>query len=299
LIGRTFPAILERTEAVEEKSLVASNNYSLNQEIVLSDKLAVAALLLVLIFQSSSFAQSIPLPKTDSSSTSQTWAYIGVGGAVLLTAVLFHYDQQIYDHLYSWKMSNPAVKNISPVITNLGDGTFSIGMFGGFVGYGLMFKNAKACEVGKVGLESFLLTGVTVQLFKNLCGRERPSAATRSGGFWHGPLSYAREPKGGKGISSFDAFPSGHTTTVFAAATTISDFYTESWVSYTCYSLASLTAISRITERTHWMSDCFVGALIGYFGTKVVEKWNYGSGSITILPQVDEYQYGLLCSVKF
>jgi membrane-associated phospholipid phosphatase len=108
-----------------------------------------------------------------------------------------------------------------------------------------------------------------------------------------------REPKGGRGISSFDAFPSGHTVTIFAAATTISDFYTEPWVSYTCYSLASLTAISRITESTHWMSDCFVGAIIGYYGTKLVEKWNYGSGDITLLPQADEHQYGLLLSVKF
>jgi membrane-associated phospholipid phosphatase len=265
----------------------------------LPGRISVIAVLLVLYLAPSIFAQSALLPMADSSCSPQTWVYIGVGSAVLLTAVMFQYDQQIYDDLYRWKMSNPAVKKISPVITNLGDGKFSIGLFGGFVGYGLIFKDAKTCEVGKIGLESFLLTGVTVQLLKHLCGRERPSAATRDGGFWHGPFSYLREPKGGKGISSFDAFPSGHTTTVFAAATTISDFYTEPWVSYTCYSLASITAISRITESTHWMSDCFIGAIIGYYGTKLVEKWNYSSGDITLLPQADEHQYGLLLSVKF
>lgn len=52
-------------------------------------------------------------------------------------------------------------------------------------------------------------------------------------------------------------------------------------------------------ESTHWLSDCFVGALIGHYGTKLVEKLNYGSGSITLLPQADEHQYGLLLSVKF
>lgn len=121
--------------------------------------------------------------------------YIGIGGAVLLTAVMFQYDQQIYDDLYSWKMNNPAIKKVSPIITDLGDGSVSMGLFGGFVGYGLIFKDKKAFEVGKIGLESFLLTGVTVQLFKHLCGRERPSAATRDGGFWHGPFSYIRERK--------------------------------------------------------------------------------------------------------
>jgi membrane-associated phospholipid phosphatase len=213
---------------------------------------------------------------------------------------MFHYDQQIYDNLYSWKMNNKIVKDVSPVITNLGDGKFSIGLFGGFVGYGLIFKDAKACEVGKIGLESFLLTGVTVQLLKNLCGRERPSDATRPGGFWNGPFVYLdKHKRGNRGLAAFDSFPSGHTATVFAAATTILDFYTEPWVSYTCYSLATITAISRITESTHWISDCFVGAIIGYYGTKLVEKWNNGSGNITLLPHADEHQYGLLLSVKF
>jgi membrane-associated phospholipid phosphatase len=266
----------------------------------LSGRIFVIAVLLVLNLASSTFAQSTTPPMADSSCSSQTWVYFGVGGTVLLTAVMFHYDQKIYDDLYKWKMHNPAVKNISPLITNLGDGTFSIGLFGGFVGCGLIFKDAKACEVGKIGLESFLLTGVTVQLLKNLCGRERPSDATRSGGFWHGPFAYLdKHKRGNRGLAAFDSFPSGHTATVFAAATTISDFYTDSWVSYTCYSLASLTALSRITESTHWLSDCFIGAIIGYYGTKVVEKWNYGSCNITLLPQADEHQYGLLLSVKF
>jgi membrane-associated phospholipid phosphatase len=197
-------------------------------------------------------------------------------------------------------MNNVIVKEVSPVITNLGDGAFSIGLFGGFVGYGLIFKDKKAFEVGKIGFESFLLTGVTVELLKQLCGRERPSAETRNGGFWYGTFAYFNKHKGGgRGLASFDAFPSGHTTTAFAAATTISDFYTESWVSYTCYSLASLVGVSRVIERTHWLSDCFVGAIIGHYGTRLVEKLNYNSSGITLLPQADAHQYGLLLSVKF
>jgi membrane-associated phospholipid phosphatase len=253
----------------------------------------------VLYLAPPTFAQSATPLMADSTRSSLTYTYIGIGGAVLLTAVMFQYDQQIYDDLYSWKMNNPAIKKVSPIITDFGDGSVSMGLFGGFVGYGLIFKDKKAFEVGKIGLESFLLTGLTVQLLKHLCGRERPSAATRDGGFWHGPFSYIRGPKGGKGISSFDAFPSGHTVTGFAAATTLSDFYTEPWVAYTCYSLASFVAISRVMESTHWLSDCFVGAVIGHYGTKLVEKLNYGSSGITLLPQADEHQYGLLLSVKF
>jgi membrane-associated phospholipid phosphatase len=253
----------------------------------------------VSFFSHSIFAQFVTPPTTDSSCSSHTWIYIGVGSAVVITAVLFHYDQQIYDDLHSWKMNNKIVNDISPVITNLGDGAFSAGLFGGFAGYGSIFKDKKAFEVGKIGIESLLLTGVSVQLFKHLCGRERPSDATRPGGFWHGPFAYFSEQRGGKrGLAAFDAFPSGHTATVVAAATTISDFYTAPWVTYTCYSLAGITAISRITESTHWISDCFVGAIIGYYGTKLVEQLNYGSSGITLLPQANEHQYGILLSIK-
>jgi len=246
-------------------------------------------------------AQTLHPAQSDSvaSSSSVNWMVVGATGAIAVTAIMFHYDQQIYDNLYSWKMNNKIVKEISPVITNLGDGTFSAGLFAGFAGYGLIFKDNKACEAGKIGIESFLFTGITVQIFKHLCGRERPNASTRDGGFWHGPFASFRQPKGSsKGIASFDAFPSGHTTTVFAAATTISDFYTEPWVSYTFYSLATITAISRVTESTHWISDCFVGAIIGYYGTKLVEKWNYGSSDIAVLPFATTEKYGLIFTVQ-
>ena len=125
--------------------------------------------LLVLVITPSIFAQ-YGAPQTTDSCSSHMWTFIGVGSAVLITAVLFHNDQQIYDNLYSWKMNNKFVKDASPVITNLGNGMFSVGLFGGFAGYGLVFNDKKAFEVGKIGFESFLLTGVTVQLFKNLCG---------------------------------------------------------------------------------------------------------------------------------
>lgn len=256
-------------------------------------------LFLVLATAPSIFAQ-YNIQKADSSCPSHTEIYIGVGSAVLITTVLFHYDQQIYNDLYSLKMNNKIIKDLSPVITNLGNGIFSAGLFGGFAGYGLIFEDKKSFEVGKIGFESFFFTGITVQFFKYLCGRERPSDATRPCGFWHGPFAYFdKHKRGNLGLAAFDSFPSGHTTTAFAAATTISDFYTEPWVSYTSYSLATAVAVSRVMERTHWMSDCFVGAIIGYYGTRFVEKLNYGINGVSLLPQVDEHQYGFLLSVKF
>jgi membrane-associated phospholipid phosphatase len=235
----------------------------------------------------------------EDSESSTNYILIGSAGAVAITALLFQYDQKIYDKFYDVKRNNQFVKDSGPIVSYLGDGTISFGLFGGFVGYGLAFKDKKAIEVGKIGIESFLFSGLAVQLFKHLCGRERPSASTRPGGFWSGPFAFFRQPTGvSKGIASFDAFPSGHTASAFAAATTLSDYYTEPWVSYTSYSLATLCAISRITESTHWMSDCFIGAIIGFYGTRIIEKINYGTTDVTIIPFVDASQSGLCLSVK-
>jgi hypothetical protein len=262
---------------------------------------AIKVIGLIIILFSFCFSQTPEAVVADSiTTTSSTAIVLGVAGATATTALLIHYDQDIYDEIHGWRENNVAVQKVSPVITKMGDGLFSLGLFGGFTGYGLIFKDKKSVEVGKIGVESFLLTGISIQLFKQLCGRERPSDATRPGGFWHGPFAYFdKQRKGNRGMAAFDAFPSGHTLTAFAAATTLSDFYTAPWVSYTSYSVASLVGISRVMERTHWLSDCFVGAIIGHYGTRLVEKLNYGSTNITLLPQADQHQYGLLLSVRW
>jgi membrane-associated phospholipid phosphatase len=254
-----------------------------------------------MFFCFSCYSQTVHPNATDSIETSlSTQILVGVTGGVALTAILIHYDQDIYDNIQRWREHSTVIKEVSPVITNMGDGKFSLGLFGGFAGYGLLANDPKALEVAKIGAESFLLTGITVQLLKHLCGRERPSDATRPGGFWHGPFAFSGKPKGGKrGIAAFDSFPSGHTVSIFSAATTLSDLYPAPWVSYTSYSLASIVALSRVIERTHWLSDCFVGAVIGHFGTRLVEKLNYGTTSIALMPQVSESQYGILLNVKF
>ena len=241
-------------------------------------------------------AQSSASDSSASYSHSSTWFYAGIGGALVTTAVLMHSDQRTYDGLRRFRQDHKIIRQTSPVITQLGDGFFTLGLFGGFAGYGWIGEDQKALRTAKIGVESFLFTGITVQFIKHLAGRERPSVSTDAGGYWHGPYSPFQKSK--KSVTLFDAFPSGHTTTVFSTATTISDIYTQPWVSYTCYSLATVTAFTRVMERTHWLSDCFIGAIIGHYGTKLVEHWNKDSNTVAILPQIDEHQYGLLLAVK-
>jgi membrane-associated phospholipid phosphatase len=220
--------------------------------------------------------------------------------AVPVTIALLETDQQTYTAVHNWKRNSKTISAISPLVTQLGEGTTSLGVFGGMFLYGHLASDRSARQAGVIGLESFALSGATTQLLKHLFSRERPTTATRDGGRFQRPFSYFRQYSGKKkGFSNFDAFPSGHTSTAFAAATTFSDLYQKPWVPYVAYGTATAVAISRIMERTHWASDCFVGALIGVFSTKGVE-WLHGRmNNVTIMPQGDEDEAGLSLSISF
>lgn len=229
----------------------------------------------------------------------KSWTGLAIVGSLSLTALLIETDQRSYSALDAWKRSQHFINESSPIITQLGDGKSSLAIFGGFLAYSLVFDDHKSMEVGKIGLESFLLSGFATHVVKQLFSRERPSTATQNGGAFHGPFAFFRQGSGQKrGMAAFDSFPSGHTASVFAAATTIADFYSSPWVSYSAYGLASAVAISRITERTHWTSDVFVGALLGHFATKLVEHLNYRAADVSVAPTADGQQYGVSLSVR-
>ena len=222
-----------------------------------------------------------------------------IGGSLAITATLFATDQATYNTLYAWKMSHPLLNRTSPVITNLGDGKSSIVLFGGAYAYSLLMGDARSKEIGLVGLESFAVSGVASLVLKMSFSREQPNVATRSGGTFYGPFAFFRQSQNsGKGWSFFDAFPSGHTATVFAAATTIADLCSSPWISAASYSVASMVGVSRIMEQTHWASDVFVGSIVGYYSTKLVEKLNNNPQDFSVAPAVGSKSLGMMLSVK-
>ena len=240
-------------------------------------------------------------PAEESSSNSLLKPVLFVGSALAITGVLIKTDQQTYQALYDWKQSHTAIKDVSPVITNLGDGRASMLIFGGFLAYSYIDDDRTALQAGKIGLESFFLSGIVAQILKHTFGRERPSNASVSGGRWNGAFLLLNQGSGKRGgYAQYDAFPSGHTTSIFAAATTLSEIYGDSpWVSYASYSVASVVAVSRVTEQAHWISDCFVGGLIGYFSTQLVLHLNHSGKPVALLPVTDGRQMGLALNVGF
>lgn len=86
--------------------------------------------------------------------------------------------------------------------------------------------------------------------------------------------------------SSYNSFPSGHTTQAFAAATFLNEEYHDRypWMPYASYTLASSVGLLRVANNRHYISDVLVGAGIGYLSMKLAYlthqyKWGRVKGS--------------------
>lgn len=76
--------------------------------------------------------------------------------------------------------------------------------------------------------------------------------------------------------STYNSFPSGHTTTAFIGAEMMhQEFgFRSPWYSVAGYSMAAGTALLRIMNNRHWLSDVIAGAGIGMLSTKLC-YWIY------------------------
>jgi len=76
--------------------------------------------------------------------------------------------------------------------------------------------------------------------------------------------------------SGFNSFPSGHTTTAFAAAEFLRMEYTNvsPWYGIAGYAAAATTGVLRLYNNKHWVNDVVAGAGFGILSTKL-SYWIY------------------------
>jgi membrane-associated phospholipid phosphatase len=72
---------------------------------------------------------------------------------------------------------------------------------------------------------------------------------------------------------SYNAFPSGHTTQAFSAATLFNDNFAKGniWLQTASYASASTVGVLRILNERHWASDVVAGAGFGILSAKLSE----------------------------
>jgi Membrane-associated phospholipid phosphatase len=136
--------------------------------------------------------------------------------------------------------------------------------------YGRYANHPGVEDLGLHGTEAVVLASGVTGVLKGLLGRSRPYVTADTN---------PRDFKFGKGFSGEDrsSFPSGHTTTAFAAASAVTSEVQRMWPRYTWYVApvmyggATLVGLSRMYHNKHWASDVVLGAGIGTFsGLKVV-----------------------------
>jgi hypothetical protein len=123
---------------------------------------------------------------------------------------------------------------------------------------GLIRKDSYSEKTGLFAGEALLDSMVAYGVINAVTRRLRPSDIPPQGPF---DDTFFRAHNGIFGHS----FPSGHTMEAFAVATVIAIRYrNHRWVPWVAYGVAGAIAFSRVTLQSHFPSDVFLGAALGY-----------------------------------
>jgi membrane-associated phospholipid phosphatase len=133
--------------------------------------------------------------------------------------------------------------------TFIGNGLFSIGIII------LLFFHPKGKQLAIALLLSFLISGLCTQVIKNLVSAPRPRLFFETGQYF-----YFID---GVSLSNYSSFPSGHTATAFAVATTLVLMIKNKNWQLIILIAAALVGYSRIYLAQHFLLDVIVGASIG------------------------------------
>lgn len=181
-------------------------------------------------------------------------------------------DEPIQQRALQFRKDNPGFLSTSTFITNFG-GAYEGYVLASFGAYGFAFHNEKMKTTTLLATQAYITGAAVETFFKVVSGRTRPSyydPNVEAEPTFLGPFAKS----GGARINS--AFPSGHTTVAFAAATVFAmEYKNYPWIPIVAYSSATLVGLSRITENKHWVTDVFLAAALGYLtGRQTVNTYH-------------------------
>ena len=242
--------------------------------------IATAALLAVGIQPVALTAQAVRDPRDTTHSEKQAPFFVAkdaflAAGFVAGTVLMIPFDKRTAIRLQDPStQENRFYKNASTGVEVIASpGAYYIG--GSMYIVGTVLKKERLADLGWHGTEAVLFAQGITSVIKKLAGRERPY------------LSQGTNPRDfafGRGFKSGDwtSFPSGHTSTAFAAAAAVTNETTRWWPKSTwivgplMYGGAAAVGVSRMYHSKHWGSDVIIGAAIGTFSGRKVVQYVHG-----------------------
>jgi len=130
-----------------------------------------------------------------------------------------------------------------------------------FYAVGLMRKDSYAQHTVLLAGEAVLDSEILTTALKDIDRRFRPASIPPNGDF---SQSWFKETHGSY-LGGVGSFPSGHTIAAFSIATVFANRYPNPrWHVWLAYGLATVVGFSRVSLQSHFPSDVFAGAALGY-----------------------------------
>jgi membrane-associated phospholipid phosphatase len=193
-----------------------------------------------------------------------------VGAFTLGTVAVAPIDRHFADRLqYRGRQENQFLRTAATGFRLLGDpGSFATGT--ALYVIGRVNGQRRLQALGLHSVESILIADMLGGTIKVLAGRQRPYVDINK----PDNFQFLR----GFSDDKYRSFPSGHTITAFAFASTVARetqlwWPHQAWIVGTVfYGGATLVGVSRMYNNMHWASDVMAGAAIGTLvGLKVVK----------------------------
>ena len=182
--------------------------------------------------------------------------------------------------------------DLSDVFRQAGDARIALAVAGGLTLAGVVADDDHVRDAGLRAGASLAAAGVVAEVLKFGLGRGRPASFTSATNFR--PFTSEQDTLG---VESRGSFPSGHAVMAFALATSLADDIHRVPATVALYTVATGTALSRLNDDRHWLSDVAGGAVLGVTSARLMSgRWRvFGlrPPSVIIAPQFVAMQWHL------
>lgn len=196
-------------------------------------------------------AQSLPVLEPPPTARWESADWVAVGAAAGATAGSFLVEERVRAALLSNRSGVADI--LERVGWAYGSPLFTVPASLLTLGAGALFDADDVRDTGALMSELLLTVLFVQQPVRIAVGRARPLA--EEGHLSFRPFAFDNEHA---------SFISGHSWSAFGISNVVARQVDRTWARVSLYSLATITALSRMYADSHWLTDVVLGSILGY-----------------------------------